>query len=153
MDIYEALYTTRAMRRVFYCGEWIQSHSLHIHLLAAPDFLGYESGIHMAADHREVVERGFADPRYGRSGQHGVRDVRVDGFGALTLQGTGRVAQRTGGIDHVVHHDAVHAFALTDNIHDLGLVRLLAAFVDDDQVGVTKALGQRSGANHAANIR
>lgn len=30
---------TQAMRRVFYCGEWVQSHSLHIHLLAAPDFL------------------------------------------------------------------------------------------------------------------
>ncbi len=33
----------RAMRRVFYCGEWIQSHSLHIHLLAAPDFFGCNS--------------------------------------------------------------------------------------------------------------
>ena len=37
-----------AMRRVMYCGEWLQSHSLHIHLLAAPDFLGYESAPAMA---------------------------------------------------------------------------------------------------------
>jgi coenzyme F420-reducing hydrogenase alpha subunit len=49
----------RAMRRVFYCGEWIQSHALHIHLLAAPDFLGYESAVAMAADHPEVVRRGL----------------------------------------------------------------------------------------------
>lgn len=49
----------RALRRLLYCGEWIESHALHIHLLHAPDFLGYESGISMAADHREVVERGL----------------------------------------------------------------------------------------------
>jgi coenzyme F420-reducing hydrogenase alpha subunit len=49
----------RELRRLIYCGEWIESHVLHIYLLHAPDFLGYESGIHMAADHREVVERGL----------------------------------------------------------------------------------------------
>ena len=32
-----------SMRRLFYCGEWIESHALHIHLLAAPDFLGFEN--------------------------------------------------------------------------------------------------------------
>jgi len=49
----------RKLRRLLYCGEWIESHALHIHLLHAPDFLGYESGISMAADHREIVERGL----------------------------------------------------------------------------------------------
>ena len=28
------------LRRLLYCGEWIQSHALHIYLLHAPDFLG-----------------------------------------------------------------------------------------------------------------
>jgi coenzyme F420-reducing hydrogenase alpha subunit len=49
----------RAIRRLLYCGEWIESHALHIYLLHAPDFLGYESGISMASDHREVVEKGL----------------------------------------------------------------------------------------------
>ena len=49
----------RGLRRLLYCGEWIESHALHIHLLHAPDFLGYESGISMAADHKQVVERGL----------------------------------------------------------------------------------------------
>lgn len=49
----------RALRRLLYCGEWIESHTLHIHLLHAPDFLGYESGISMAKDHKEAVERGL----------------------------------------------------------------------------------------------
>jgi len=49
----------RELRRLIYCGEWIESHVLHVYLLHAPDFLGYESGIHMAADHRAVVERGL----------------------------------------------------------------------------------------------
>ena len=48
-----------AMRRVIYCGEWLQSHSLHIHLLATPDFLGYDNAIAMAEDHPETVRRGM----------------------------------------------------------------------------------------------
>jgi coenzyme F420-reducing hydrogenase alpha subunit len=49
----------RALRRLIYCGEWIESHSLHIHLLHAPDFLGYEDAMQMAKDHRAIVERGL----------------------------------------------------------------------------------------------
>ena len=49
----------RAMRRLLYCGEWIESHSLHIYLLHAPDFLGYPGAIEMAKDHGSVVERGL----------------------------------------------------------------------------------------------
>ncbi|MBT8197507.1 MAG: nickel-dependent hydrogenase large subunit, partial [Acidimicrobiia bacterium] len=49
----------RELRRLIYCGEWIESHGLHIYLLHAPDFLGYESAVHMAADHRELVEQGL----------------------------------------------------------------------------------------------
>ena len=51
---------TRALRRLFYCGEWIQSHSLHIAMLHAPDFLGYPDAIAMARDHRDAVERALA---------------------------------------------------------------------------------------------
>ena len=49
----------QAMRRVFYCGEWIQSHALHIHLLAAPDFLGFNSAPDMARVYPDEVRRGL----------------------------------------------------------------------------------------------
>ena len=49
----------RDMRRVFYCGEWIQSHSLHIHLLAAPDFFGCSSAIELARIAPDEVRRGL----------------------------------------------------------------------------------------------
>jgi coenzyme F420-reducing hydrogenase alpha subunit len=55
----------RALRRLLYCGEWIESHALHVHLLHAPDFLGYESGISMAVDHRGTVERGLRMKKIG----------------------------------------------------------------------------------------
>ena len=45
----------RALRRLLYCGEWIESHALHVFVLHAPDFLGYEDAFRMAADHRDVV--------------------------------------------------------------------------------------------------
>ena len=47
----------RLLRRLFYCGEWIESHALHVYMLHAPDFLGYADAIAMARDHRAVVER------------------------------------------------------------------------------------------------
>jgi sulfhydrogenase subunit alpha len=47
----------RSLRRLFYCGEWIESHALHIFMLHAPDYLGYPDVIQMAKDHREVVEK------------------------------------------------------------------------------------------------
>jgi len=46
----------RLLRRLLYCGEWIESHALHIFMLHAPDFMGYPDAIRMAADHRELVE-------------------------------------------------------------------------------------------------
>ncbi len=45
----------RALRRLLYCGEWIESHALHVFMLHAPDFLGYESAIALAKDMPEVV--------------------------------------------------------------------------------------------------
>jgi sulfhydrogenase subunit alpha len=47
----------RLLRRLFYCGEWIESHALHIYMLHAPDFLAYEDAIAMARDQRPIVER------------------------------------------------------------------------------------------------
>jgi sulfhydrogenase subunit alpha len=49
----------RDLRRLIYCGEWIESHALHIHMLHAPDFLGYAGAIEMAHDHGDAVERGL----------------------------------------------------------------------------------------------
>lgn len=49
----------RALRRLLYCGEWIESHALHVYMLHAPDFLGYDGAIDMARDHAEMVRRGL----------------------------------------------------------------------------------------------
>ena len=45
----------RTLRDLLYCGEWIESHILHMFLLHLPDFLGYESAISMAEDHAPTV--------------------------------------------------------------------------------------------------
>ncbi len=50
---------TRAIRRLLYCAEWIESHALHIYLLHAPDFLGYPSAVELAKDHRQLVADGL----------------------------------------------------------------------------------------------
>jgi sulfhydrogenase subunit alpha len=47
----------QTLRDLIYCGEWIESHVLHMFMLHLPDFLGYESAISMAADHRETMKR------------------------------------------------------------------------------------------------
>jgi len=77
----------RPLRRLLYCGEWIESHGLHIYLLHAPDFLGYESAIAMARDHQAEVERGLQLKKVGNEivqlvGGREIHpiNVRVGGF-------------------------------------------------------------------------
>ena len=74
-------------RRLLYCGEWIESHALHIYLLHAPNFLGYRSGIEMATDRRDLVERGLALKKAGNAIMEAVGgraihpvNVRLGGF-------------------------------------------------------------------------
>ncbi|WP_317440855.1 Ni/Fe hydrogenase subunit alpha [Streptomyces collinus] len=47
------------LRRLLYCGEWIESHTLHINLLHAPDFLGHAGVVELARAQRAAVERGL----------------------------------------------------------------------------------------------
>jgi coenzyme F420-reducing hydrogenase alpha subunit len=77
----------RDLRRILYCGEWVESHALHVFMLHAPDFLGYASGFEMAGDHRDLVERAL---RLKKAGNELMRviggreihpiNVRVGGF-------------------------------------------------------------------------
>ncbi len=49
----------RALRRLLYCGEWIESHALHIYMLHAPDFLGFDGAVAMAREHGDALRRGL----------------------------------------------------------------------------------------------
>jgi len=55
------------LRRLLYCGEWIESHVLHIAMLHAPDFLGYPDAITMARDHKALVEDALRLKKAGNS--------------------------------------------------------------------------------------
>ncbi|RJQ62936.1 MAG: Ni/Fe hydrogenase subunit alpha [Desulfobacteraceae bacterium] len=46
----------RALRRLIYHGEWIESHVLHAFMLHAPDFLGYEDAVRMAQKYPDIVK-------------------------------------------------------------------------------------------------
>ncbi|MCG8512120.1 MAG: Ni/Fe hydrogenase subunit alpha [Rhodospirillales bacterium] len=46
----------RDLRRLVYCGEWIESHVLHAAMLHAPDFLGLQDALQLAKDDPEIVQ-------------------------------------------------------------------------------------------------
>ena len=77
----------RELRRLIYWGEWIESHSLHIYLLHAPDFLGYPGFVEMAREHPRLAEQGLQMKKAGNTVMtliggreiHPV-NVRVGGF-------------------------------------------------------------------------
>lgn len=91
----------RAMRRVMYCGEWIESHCLHIHLLAAPDFLGCSNVVELAQSHPAEVRRGLALQALGND------LIRM--FGARSVHPVG---VRVGGFHHAPAQEAVEALCL-----------------------------------------
>ena len=75
------------LRRLLYCGEWIQSHALHVYLLHAPDFLGCRDAVELAERDRPAVVRGLELKHAGRLimetvGGRSVHpvNVRVGGF-------------------------------------------------------------------------
>lgn len=77
----------RDLRRLLYCGEWIESHALHVYMLHAPDFLGYDDVIHMAQFHPDAVKRGLRLKKIGNKimsviGGREIHpvNVRVGGF-------------------------------------------------------------------------
>ncbi len=57
----------RDLRRLLYCGEWIESHALHVYMLHAPDFLGYAGASRWPATHRELVEQGLQMKKAGNA--------------------------------------------------------------------------------------
>ena len=76
-----------ALRRLLYCGEWIQSHALHVYLLHAPDFLGCADAVELAERAPATVRRGLDLKRTGNLvmetvGGRAVHpvNVRVGGF-------------------------------------------------------------------------
>ncbi len=83
----------RLLRRLLYCGEWIESHVLHIYLLHAPDFLRFEGVVDMAKKFRPEVERGLKLKKFGNEivqllGGREIHpiNVRVGGFHHLPSQ-------------------------------------------------------------------
>ena len=77
----------RALRRLLYCGEWIESHTLHVYMLHAPDFLGYPDAIRMAQDYPDLVKRALQMKKAGNAivsfiGGREIHpvNVRVGGF-------------------------------------------------------------------------
>ena len=57
----------QSLRRLLYCGEWIESHILHMVMLHSPDFLGYADAITMAKDHSDRVKDGLAIKKLGNA--------------------------------------------------------------------------------------
>ncbi|MEO1240425.1 MAG: Ni/Fe hydrogenase subunit alpha [Pseudomonadota bacterium] len=77
----------RTLRRLLYCGEWIESHALHVFMLHAPDFLGFDDAVQMAREHGDVVRTGLAIKKAGNAivtliGGREIHpiNVRVGGF-------------------------------------------------------------------------
>jgi len=77
----------RDLRKLLYCGEWIESHVLHVYMLHAPDFLGYEDVIQLSKDHAAVVQKALKMKKIGNElmtllGGREIHpiNVRVGGF-------------------------------------------------------------------------
>lgn len=83
----------RDLRRLIYCGEWIESHALHVYFLHAPDFLGYDNAIQMATDFPEQVQMGLRLKKLGNQimalvGGREIHpiNIRVGGFYRVPTQ-------------------------------------------------------------------
>jgi coenzyme F420-reducing hydrogenase alpha subunit len=123
------------LRRLLYCGEWIESHALHIYLLHAPDFLGYDGAVEMARDHRAVVERGLSLKKAGNElltvlGGRAIHPVNVKVGGFYRVPDAAELAAlvpilRRALDDALSTVDMVAGFEFPDFHHDHELLALV----------------------------
>ncbi len=57
----------RLLRRLLYCAEYIESHALHIYMLQAPDLLGHDSALSLAAVAPDVVRQALRLKKIGNN--------------------------------------------------------------------------------------
>jgi coenzyme F420-reducing hydrogenase alpha subunit len=100
---------TIALRRLLYCGEWIESHALHVYLLHLPDLLGYPSALDLAQHDRATVEAGLRLKRAG--------NAIVARIGGRAIH---PVSVRVGGFSRVIRRDEI-ASLRDDLVEALGL--------------------------------
>ena len=81
---------TRKLRELLYIGDFIESHALHLFLLALPDYLGYPDGFSMGRDHPGLLTAGIALKDIGADIQTVIgsryihqENVLIGGFGKL----------------------------------------------------------------------
>jgi coenzyme F420-reducing hydrogenase alpha subunit len=130
------------LRRLLYCGEWIESHTLHVHLLHAPDFLGFDGAIDLAEAHRAEVERGLELKKIGNEiieviGGRAIHpvNVRVGGFYRLPTRQERR-ALRERVLRAVELATEVVAWVGAFDVPDLEHGHELVALVDPDRYAV-----------------
>ena len=124
----------RDLRRLIYCGEWIESHALHVVMLHAPDFLGYPDAIRMAADHGERVKAGLALKKTGNEilrvlGGREVHPVNVKVGGFYRLPERADLARLAGDLERARGHaqdllEWASGFAFPDFERDYEFVAL-----------------------------
>ncbi len=124
------------LRRLLYCGEWIESHTLHLYLLHAPDFLGFPGALELAQQRRDLVERGLALKKVGNEimeliGGRAIHpiNVRVGGFYRAPTRGelTAMTERLRIALDQALETVRwVAGFEFPDFHHDHEMVALVA---------------------------
>ncbi|MEZ5652350.1 MAG: nickel-dependent hydrogenase large subunit [Burkholderiaceae bacterium] len=89
--------TVRDLRRLLYCGEWIQSHVLHAAMLHAPDFMGLDNAIQISMADPALVEKALRLKKLGNTimeviGGRAVHPVNTRIGGFYRLPETERIA-------------------------------------------------------------
>ncbi len=145
------------LRRLLYCGEWIQSHALHVYLLHAPDFFGFDDAVELAAVDRPAVERGLRLKKAGnaimeRVGGRAIHpvNVRVGGFyrAPEPEQIAALVPVLRSALDDALETvEWVAGFTFPDDSHDY----LFVSLVDDERYPIESGSVRTSkGANLSA---
>jgi sulfhydrogenase subunit alpha len=88
----------RHLRQLLYCAEYIESHALHIYLLQAPDLVGYESAISLAAEAPDLVKKALH-----------LKKIGNDLLKTIGGRSVHPVNTCVGGFYRWPHADAIHA--------------------------------------------
>lgn len=109
------------LRRIVYCGEWVESHVLHAAMLHAPDFLGLDDALQIAKSNPDLVKKALRIKKLGNTileviGGRAVHPVNMKVGGFYKLPDKAALRALTGELEWGV--EASRALALAFSTFD-----------------------------------
>ncbi len=145
------------LRKLLALSQWIQSHALHVYMLALPDYLGYESVLALPEEYLPVVKRALRLKRLGNDltaliGGREVHPVTTQVKGFTSVPTRAQLAEIRKRLDNA-KEDALETVKLVNSLSMPEFIRDCEHIALIDQFGEDYAINSHGNRGNLGSTR